>query len=113
MCIRDRAARIGLLWEPASFRALAKVEWIDKNTGGYAYRPIAGTTFANNRQADFRELTYNAPTLNDERAFHSSLELRYELDGGIVLRSVSGYLNKRINNPVSYTHLTLPTSDLV
>jgi iron complex outermembrane recepter protein len=94
----EQAARIGLLWEPASFRALAKVEWIDKNTGGYAYRPIAGTTFANNRRDDIRELTYNAPTLNYERAFHSSLELRYELDGGVVLRSVSGYLNKRINN---------------
>ena len=94
----EQAARIGLLWEPASFRAIAKVEWIDKETGGYAYRPIAGTAFANSRRADIRELTYNAPTLNDERAFHSSLELRYELDGGIVLRSVSGYLNKRIDN---------------
>ena len=94
----EQAARIGLLWQPGDFRALAKVEWIDKETGGYAYRPIAGTTFANSRRADIRELTYNAPTLNDERAFHSSLELRYELDGGVVLRSVSGYLNKRINN---------------
>ncbi len=94
----EQAGRIGLFWEPDSFRALAKVEWIDKESGGYAYRPIAGTTFANNRRADMRELTYNAPTLNDERAFLSSLELRYELQGGIVLRSVSGYLNKRINN---------------
>jgi iron complex outermembrane receptor protein len=94
----EQAARIGLLWEPASFRAIAKVEWIDKETGGYAYRPIEGTAFANNRRTDIRELTYNAPTLNDERAFHSSLELRYELNGGIVLRSVSGYLNKRIDN---------------
>ncbi len=25
-----------------SFRALAKVEWIDKKTGGYAYRPMPG-----------------------------------------------------------------------
>lgn len=94
----EQAARVGLLWEPDNFRALAKVEWIDKKSGGYAYRPIAGTAFENNRRDDFRELTYNAPTLNDERAFLSSLELRYELDSGIVLRSVSGYLNKRINN---------------
>jgi iron complex outermembrane receptor protein len=96
--LNEQAIRVGLLWQPASFRALAKVEWIDKETGGYAYRPIAGTTFANSRRADFRELTYNAPTLNDERGFHSSLELRYELNGGIVLRSISGYLNKRVNN---------------
>jgi iron complex outermembrane recepter protein len=94
----EQAVRLGVLWQPGDFRALAKVEWIDKDTGGYAYRPIAGTTFANARRADYRELTYNAPTLNDERGFHSSLELRYELPGGVVLRSVSGYLNKRINN---------------
>jgi len=94
----EQAVRLGVLWQPENFRALGKVEWIDKETGGYAYRPIAGTTFANSRRADFRELTYNAPTLNNERGFHSSLELRYELAGGVVLRSVSGYLNKRINN---------------
>jgi len=94
----EQAGRIGLLFQPESFRLLAKAEWIDKNTGGYAYRPIEGTTFENNRRADFRELTYNAPTLNHERAFNSSLELRYELDGGVVLRSLSGYTNKRINN---------------
>jgi iron complex outermembrane receptor protein len=94
----EQAARVGVLWEPGSFRATAKVEWVDKNTGGYAYRPILGTTFANNRQPDFRTLTYNAPTLNHERAVLASLELRQELDNGIVLRSVSGYTNKRINN---------------
>lgn len=94
----EQAARIGILWQPGSFRAIAKVEWVDKNTGGYAYRPIIGTTFANNRQPDMRTLTYNAPTLNHERAVLASLELRQELDSGIVLRSVTGYTNKRINN---------------
>ena len=94
----EQAGRIGVMWQPANFRALAKVEWVDKNTGGYAYRPIEGTAFDNNRQDDFRELTYNAPTFNHERAFNSSLELRYELDGGVVLRSLTGYTNKRINN---------------
>ncbi|GAA0316219.1 TonB-dependent receptor [Sphingomonas oligophenolica] len=94
----EQAGRIGIMWNPANFRAVAKVEWVDKNTGGYAYRPILTTAFAADRLPDFRELDYNAPTLNHERAFNSSLELRYELDGGIVLRSVSGYTNKRINN---------------
>lgn len=94
----EQAGRIGFLWQPAQFRALAKAEWIDRNTGGYAYRPIRGTAFDNNRRANFRELTYNAPTLNHERAFNASLELRYELDGGVILRSQSGYTNKRINN---------------
>lgn len=94
----EQAGRIGIMWNPGHFRALAKVEWVDKNTGGYAYRPILTTAFANNRLPDFRELNYNAPTLNHERAANASLELRYELDGGVVLRSVSGYTNKRINN---------------
>ncbi|AJP72677.1 TonB-dependent receptor [Sphingomonas hengshuiensis] len=94
----EQAGRVGVLWEPGSFRALGKVEWIDRNTGGYAYRPIRGTAFDNNRQADFRDLTYNAPTLNHERAFNASLELRYDLPGGVILRSQSGYTNKRINN---------------
>lgn len=94
----EQAIRFGVMWQPANFRALAKVEWVDKNTGGYAYRPIETTAFDNNRTDDIRELTYNAPTLNHERAFNSSLELRYEIDSGVVFRSLSGYTNKRINN---------------
>ncbi|MBB5732858.1 iron complex outermembrane receptor protein [Altererythrobacter atlanticus] len=94
----EQAVRAGVMWQPGAFRALAKAEWIDKNTGGYAYRPIEGSDFENARTDDIRELTYNAPTLNHERAVNSSLELRYDLDSGIVLRSVTGYTNKRINN---------------
>lgn len=94
----EQAGRAGILWSPGAFRATGKVEWIDKNSGGYAYRPIAGTTFANNRTDDVRTLTYNAPTRNHERAVLASLELRQELASGTVLRSVSGYTNKRVNN---------------
>ena len=94
----EQAVRLGAMWEPGAFRALGKVEWIDKNTGGYAYRPIEATAFENARTDDIRELAYNAPTLNHERAINSSLELRYELASGIELRSVTGYTNKRINN---------------
>ncbi|WEK46294.1 MAG: TonB-dependent receptor [Candidatus Andeanibacterium colombiense] len=109
----EQAGRVGVLWQPGSFRALAKAEWVDKNTGGYAYRPIEGTAFDADRQPDFRDLTYNSPTLNHERAFNSSLELRYELDSGIVLRSVTGYTNKRINNLYDSdgSTLALQTSD--
>jgi iron complex outermembrane receptor protein len=96
--LNEKAGRLGVLLAPGAFQATAKVEWVDKNTGGYAYRPIPTTDFAPVRSADIRTLTYNAPTRNYERAFLSSLELRYELDSGIVLRSVSGYTNKRINN---------------
>ncbi|MXP26712.1 TonB-dependent receptor [Altererythrobacter indicus] len=94
----EQAGRLGILFEPGSFKAIGKIEWVDKNTGGYAYRPILGTAFDNNRTDNIRELTYNAPTLNHERGFLSSLRLSYTLDNGIELRSVSGYTNKRINN---------------
>ncbi|OYX64293.1 MAG: hypothetical protein B7Y88_11435 [Sphingomonadales bacterium 32-64-17] len=94
----EQAVRLGAMWEPGALRVLGKVEWIDKNTGGYAYRPIAGTAFENARTDDIRELTYNAPTLNHERAINASLELNYTLDSDIVLRSITGYTNKRINN---------------
>ena len=94
----EQAGRLGIMWNPGAFRATAKVEWVDRNTGGYAYRPMAGTDFDNNLQPDIRTLTYNTPTENYERAFLASLELRYELDGGVTLRSVSGYSNKRIDN---------------
>ncbi len=96
--LNEKAGRVGVKWEPGSFQALGKIELIDKETGGYAYRPIASTTFAGNRRADFRELTYNAPTKNHERALLASLELRQEFDNGLTLRSVSGFTNKRINN---------------
>ncbi len=66
--------------------ARRRSEWVDKNTGGYAYRPIEGHRFRRRPAGTtFRDLTYNAPTLNHERAFNSSIEMRYELDGGIVL----------------------------
>nr|WP_166177451.1 TonB-dependent receptor [Altererythrobacter segetis] len=96
--LNEKAGRLSVLFQPAKFRAVAKVEWVDRNTGGFAYRPIEGTTFAYDRQPDIRTLTYNAPTKVHERGFQSSLEMRYEFDGGVVLRSVSGYVNKRMNN---------------
>lgn len=91
--------RVGVLWKPAAaFQALLKVELASKETGGYASRPIDGTAYAPYRPADIRTLNYDSPTKNDERAFQASLELRYELGGGTVIRSLSGYQNKRIFN---------------
>lgn len=91
--------RIGVLWKPADpFQALLKVEMGSKSTGGYAYHPFAGTAYAPYAPSDIRVLDYDSPTKNDERNFQTSLELRYELAGGTVIRSLSGYQNKRIFN---------------
>lgn len=93
------AGRVGALWKPTeSFQALLKVEMADKETGGYAYRPFAGTYYYQFRTDDIRKLNYDTPTRNDEKAFQATLELKYEFAGGITLRSMSGYQNKRIFN---------------
>ena len=111
--LEEYAGRLSLLWEPSSdFRALGHVEWIDKNTGGYAYQPMIGTAFSGDRTADIRELHYNSPTLNYERAFMSDMELRYTTPGGVVLRSISGYTFKRINNLYDSDASTLATQTL-
>ena len=94
----EKGARVSLMWEPGSFRALLKVHINDRETGGYAYRPIPGTTFAPFRVGDIRTLSFDEPTANRDRAVMTSLELRQELASGIVLRSLTGYQYKRINN---------------
>ena len=95
----ETAGRLGVLWKPSDpFQALLKVEFATKGTGGYPYRPFAGTAYAPYRPADIRTLDYDSPTRNDERALQATLELKYELAGGTVLRSISGYQNKRVFN---------------
>jgi len=93
----EKGGRIGIMWQPGSFRALLKVQINDRDTGGYAYRPIAGTQFAAYRVGDIRTLSFDEPVSIRERAFITSLELRQELANGIIFRSISGYQNKRIS----------------
>ena len=95
----ETAFRIGALWKPVDqFQALLKVERADKETGGYAYRPIQGTAYGANRSDNIRTLNYSDDTQNDEQSAQNTLELNYELNGGIIIRSVSGYQNKQIDN---------------
>lgn len=97
--LEETSGRLGLLWQPNdAFKALLKTELTERDTGGYAYRPILSTQYAPLRSPNLRQLTYDDRTENDERAGQTTLELRYELAGGVVLRSLSGYQNKRINN---------------
>jgi len=86
------------LWKPGSFQATAKVQFNDRDTGGYAYRPIPGTPFAPYRVGDIWTLSFDEPTGNRDLAFIAGLELRQELANGIVIRSLTGYQNKRIKN---------------
>lgn len=91
--------RIGALWEPSdSFSALLKADWAEKESGGYAVRPILGTAYEDYRTNDIRILDYDSIAQNNEFAFQTTLEMNYEFDSGLVLRSLSGYQNKRFYN---------------
>lgn len=92
----ETGGRIGVLWKPGSFSALAKLQLNDLQTGGYAYRPIRGTAFESYRVGDIRTVSFDTPTSHRERALIGGLELNQEFDNGVVLRSLSGYQHKRI-----------------
>ena len=96
--LEEFGGRVTALWQPGSFQAIAKVQFNDRDTGGYAYRPIPGTTFAPFRVGDIWTLSFDEETGNRDLAFMASLELRQELANGITIRSLSGYQNKRIKN---------------
>jgi iron complex outermembrane receptor protein len=92
----ENAARIGVLFKPGKFQALLKADYLDKKTGGAAYKPIPGSSNDVGVTGGIYELNYNSPTKFDEHALMNGLELRYETDSGIVLRSLSGVQDKKI-----------------
>jgi len=96
--LQERSGRLGLLWKPGAFQALGKIEYTNRNTGGYAYRPIPGTQYAPFAPAGHFELSYDTPEENHERALLSEVELRYELPNQLTLRSLTGYQDKNIDN---------------
>lgn len=95
----EKGGRVGLLWQPnASLRVLLKGEIDRKSTGGYAYRPILGTRFQAARTSDIYLLNYNSPTRNDEENNQYTAKIDYETAGGITLRSITSWQQKRIYN---------------
>ncbi|MEP7246969.1 MAG: TonB-dependent receptor [Gammaproteobacteria bacterium] len=94
----ERGGRLGMLWSPGTFSALAKLQVNDMETGGYAYRPRAGTQFQAFRVGDDDTLSFDIPTSHRERALIGSLELKQTFADGLVLRSLSGYQRKRIDS---------------
>ena len=96
--LEERSGRLSLLWKPGAFQALGKIEYTNRNTGGYAYRPIPGTEYAAYApEGDFK-LSYDTPEENHERGLISDIELRYELPDQVTLRSLTGYQDKNIDN---------------
>ena len=98
----EKSGRLSMLFKPGAFQALAKIEYTDRNTGGYAATPIPGTQYAPYAPTNPYQLSYDTPNENHERGLISSLELREELSNGITLRSLSGYQDKNIHNVEDY-----------
>jgi len=96
--VEEHDERLSALYNSGGFSAYWKGELAQKQTGGYAYQPIQGTAFSAGRTGQLYTVNYDSPATNFERAFTTALELKYETDGGLVIRSLAGYQNKRIWN---------------
>ena len=96
--LQEASGRLSLLWKTGDFQALGKVEYTNRNTGGYAYRPIPETQYAPYAAAGDFNLSYDTPEENHERGLIAGIELRYELPDAITLRLQSGYQDKNIDN---------------
>lgn len=96
--LKEHDERLSALYKSGGFSAYWKAELSQKATGGYAYQPIAGTQFSAGRERARYTVNYDTATANFERAFNTALELKYQTPGGLIIRSLSGYQNKRIWN---------------
>lgn len=99
--LKEHNGRLSALYKANGLSVYWKGELTKRDTGGYAYQPIAGTQF-NNPFAQGATgvpyvLKFDSPTSNVERAFNTALEINYETAGGLVIRSLTGYQNKRVD----------------
>jgi iron complex outermembrane receptor protein len=107
--LSEHDARLQALWKSGGFQATGKVELIDRNTGGYAYRPISTTQYSAGRTTDPWTVAYDTNPSNFERATLTNLEMKYQFDSGLTILSRTAYLNKRINNVYDVDGSTLAT----
>jgi iron complex outermembrane recepter protein len=90
--------RLSALYKRDGLSIYWKGELTQNQNGGYAYQPIAGTQFSAGATGVPYQLDYDSPTTGFERAFNTALEIKYQTPGGLIIRSETGYQNKRINN---------------
>src|SRR5437764_1347490 len=58
----ENAGRLGVLFKPGKFQALLKLDYLDKKTGGAAYKPIPGSANDIGVTGGIYDLNYNSPT---------------------------------------------------
>jgi iron complex outermembrane receptor protein len=95
--LNEKQGRLGVLWQPGAFQALLKVDFFETDRGGWAYRPVPGTTFAAFAPAQPFDLDYDTATSLVQHGTTVGLELRYKFDNGMTIRSLSGYMNRSFN----------------
>jgi iron complex outermembrane recepter protein len=93
----EKEGRVGVLWQPGNFQALLKVEYFETERGGWAYRPVPGTTYAAFAPTDPFQLDYDIGTSLVQHGMNAGLELRYNFDNGVTIRSLTGYMNRSFN----------------
>lgn len=99
----EKGVRLGVLFRPGALQALGKIEYVERETGGYSATAVPGTKYSPFAPADPFVLDYDTPdNLNLERELSLNLELRYELVDGLTLRSQSGYIDKPVHNFEDY-----------
>jgi iron complex outermembrane recepter protein len=99
----EKGLRLGLLLEPGALRVLGKLEYVDRDTGGYAATAVPGTRYAPFAPIDPFVLDYDTPdNLNHERELTLNLQVRYQFANGSALRSQSGYIDKPVHNFEDY-----------
>lgn len=97
--LEETSGRLSMVWTPIeALEVYAKYENAEISTGGFAYRPIVSTAYAEGRTDDIRDLDYNTPTANDADAETLLFDARYTFANGIALRVLSGDQEKSIEN---------------
>jgi iron complex outermembrane recepter protein len=97
--LKEHDERLAALYESGPLSVYVKAELAQRQTGGYAYQPIAFTQFNNPGAPGATgipyQLNYDSKTSVSEKAFNTAAEIKYETAGGTILRSLTGYQNKR------------------
>jgi iron complex outermembrane recepter protein len=97
--LKEHDERLSALYDSGPLSIYVKAELAQRETGGYAYQPIAFTQFNNPGAPGATgipyQLKYDSKTSVSEKAFNTAAEIKYETAGGTVLRSLTGYQNKR------------------
>jgi iron complex outermembrane recepter protein len=99
--LQEKSGRLGVLFQPGDFRALVKVEYTDRNTGGYTGKSSAAP-YAQYAPSDPFTLSFDTPEKEHETSLSATTELRYQFSNEIVLRSVSGYQDNRSQEVQDY-----------